>query len=253
MYLVKIAAAALALAAAATGALAETRVGTTVESRLLLGFRSPEPAVQALLPQGWNLVTLPQGPLAGTNMILLMLDRHLMLDAEGKPDTASSSPTAAIFVYGRKEGVDAPRGFIVTTWEEPPASDPYKTTTLADIARVSTFTDEGGGTRSLAETWTIRPETGGEIAVSLEAAVGPMAWATDQVSRPYSATDPEFSRIYRYDQLVAPLMSAAAGRPLKGTASVTTAGAGLDALFDGSEELVSVLWIPVYAREISLP
>lgn len=76
--------------AAASGVVAETKVATTVESRIVLAFKADDSAVQEMMPEGWRLLTLPKGPLAGTNLIVSLIDRQLVLDAEGKP---ASPPT----------------------------------------------------------------------------------------------------------------------------------------------------------------
>lgn len=246
-------AAASLLLATTTPTQAETKVGTTVESRLILALKAPDAAVQAMLPEGWTSLTLPKGPLAGANILVTLMDRHLILDPEGKPEDPSSGPTAALFTYAVKEGEKGPRGFVVRTYEEPPLSDPYSTSAEADIERVSTFEDGGAGARAISETWTITPVAGGEIKVQLNSNLGGYIWATDQTVQPYSATVPEFSRIYRYDQLLTPLKSKAAGLDLTKDVTLTLNDPALASLFDGSEALIAILYIPQYAREVSLP
>ena len=70
---------------------------------------------------------------------------------------------------------------------------------------------------------------------------------------PYSAVNPEFHRIYRYDQLADLSMSVALGRELNGDIAVKSSIPELSGMFDGSESLTGVLAIPVYVREVSLP
>ena len=53
------AASAIFLAAMATSSHAETMLGTTVESRVLLGFKVDDGAISQMLPDGWVAVTLP--------------------------------------------------------------------------------------------------------------------------------------------------------------------------------------------------
>ena len=245
--------AALSVTFLGTALSAETKVGTTIESRLVLGFKSPDSAVQAMLPEGWTSIALAKGPMAGTNLLVALLDRHLILDADGNPESPSSGLAVAFFAYAKAEGVEGVRGYVLKTYEEPPFQDPYGTAAKADIRRVAGFTDEGEGVRSQTESWTIVPAAGGEFAVDLSTTLGGMNWSTGQESRPFSAVDPGFSRIYRYDQLVSLVMSVAAGRELAGEVAVTASDPEIADLFDGTEQLVSILSIPFYNREISLP
>jgi len=101
--------------------------------------------------------------------------------------------------------------------------------------------------------WTIQPEVGGAHTLDLDYQVGGFLWSTGGESRPYSSEKPDFFRIYRYDQLAGLAMNAATGRELNGTVSFTAIDPDLAALFDGAEVLVSIVSIPTYVREISLP
>lgn len=58
---------------------AETAVGSTVESRILLGFKANDTAVGDMLPQGWNPVTLSQGPVGGANLIVALIDQRFLI------------------------------------------------------------------------------------------------------------------------------------------------------------------------------
>jgi len=76
-------------------------------------------AVDDMLPNGWVSVTLPKGPVGGSNLILALIDRHVMLDADGKPVDPSSGPAVAFLTYGRKDGVRGVCGFVTRVYEEP--------------------------------------------------------------------------------------------------------------------------------------
>jgi len=78
-------------------------------------------------------------------------------------------------------------------------------------------------------------------------------WSTGGESRPFSSVNPDFFRIYRYDQLAGLAMNSAMGIALDGTVSFSSSDPDLGELFDGSEALVSIVAIPTYIREIWLP
>ena len=242
-----------AFIAAGTAATSEVSVGSTVESRVLLGFKVDNAAVAGMLPEGWSPITLGKGPVAGSNLIIALIDRHLILDADGEPGNPSSGPTVAFLSYGRSEGVEGVRGFVTRVYEEAPVVDPYKTSVTANIDRVASFSDLGNGDRVQSERWTILPAGGGELRFELDFSLGDYRWTTAGESRPHSPEDPEFFRIYRFDQLASLAMNTNMGLELNGTVSFTASDPDLGAMFGGSEELVSIVSIPIYLRKISLP
>lgn len=238
---------------AATAAAGETLVGSTVESRVLLGFKVADSAVQEWLPEGWIPVTLPGGPMGGANLIMALIDRHLMLDPNGAPVPEEAVPTVALLVYGKNAEVEGPRGYVTRVYEEPPVVNPYGNSVAADVNRDTRLVDQADGGRTQSENWMIGLADGGEIRVDLGMALTGYAWSEGGESRPYSSVNPEFFRIYRYDQLAGLAMNAAMGRELAGEVEISVTDPVLAKAFDGSEALVSIVTIPVYLREISLP
>ena len=110
---------------AATATIGETLVGTTVESRVVLAFKVADAGVQPALPDGWVPFTFPKGPIAGANLVVAMMDRHAMINAEGGPDPSMTGPTVALMAYARKEGVEGIRGYVTRVFEVPPVVSPY--------------------------------------------------------------------------------------------------------------------------------
>ncbi|MDD9978341.1 MAG: hypothetical protein OXQ30_11510 [Boseongicola sp.] len=245
--------AAITVSVSGAVALAETAVGSTTESRILLGFNVNPDGLETMLPEKWKPITLPKGPVAGSNLIVALIDRHLILDANSEPADPPSGPIAALLAYRVKEGEKGVRAFVTRVYEETPLVDPYGNSALADIDRRSAFVDLGGGDRQQTEKWSIRPAAGGEVTFDFNFKVGAMNWSTGGESRPYSSKDPEFFRIYRYDQLAGLVMNELAGKALDGSAAVAVSDPEMGAIFDGTEKLVSIITIPVYLRTISLP
>ncbi len=231
---------------------AEEKVGSTVESRVLLGLNVDEMAIGKWLPEGWQPVTLGQGPMGGSNLILALIDRHVILDADGAPESPASGPTVAFLVYGKSDGNERPRGFVVRVYEEEPLVSPYGNSVAADIGRQAHFSDPGGGARTIGEEWIVQTGSG-MLEIDLSAVVRGFRWATGGVSKPYSSLTPDFFRIYRYDQLVGVGKSSAMGIPLAGTATLSVTDPDLAAVFDGSETLEAIVASPVYLRDIYLP
>jgi len=237
---------------AATAALGETLVQKTVENRVLLAFQVDGAALAEVMPDGWTPVTLPKGPVTGANLILSFFDKLLITDAEGTPADPASQPVMALVTYGTAEGVEGVRSFVTAIYEVPPVVDPFGLSEASDITREAGMKLAADG-RTQSESWTVRPESGGAFSFDLDYRVKGYAWTEDGTSMPYSAAQTEFHQIYRYDQLAELVMNPGLGRDLDGSVTWSTDIPALAGLFDGTEELVAVVSIPVYLRQVFQP
>jgi len=240
---------ALFTVAAATG---ETLTQNTVESRVLLAFKVDAAALAEVMPEGWTPITLPKGPVAGSNLILSFFDRLLITDAEGNPAEPAASPVLALVAYGKTAGVDSVRTFVTSIYEVPPMVDPFGVSEEADISRKAAMTYGADG-RTRSEEWAVRPTSGGAFSFDLDYQVKGYGWSVEGTSMPHSAADPAFHQIYRYDQLAELAMNPGLGLELDGAFSYSAEIPALSGLFDGAEELVSVVSIPVYVRQVYEP
>ena len=164
---------------------AETPIGSNVDSRVVLAFHVNEDAAQAFMPEGWRLLTLSKGPFAGANLLVAFIDRHLGLDAEGKPLDPYSSRSVAILNYGTKEGVEGMRMYVTRVYETPPVANSYGNGVSAGIARNAALDGPADSARNHEETWTVKPETGGEISFMLSYNSGKPSWSSSEAT-PYS-------------------------------------------------------------------
>jgi len=241
---------ALGAALAAQGATAQTPVGSNIDSRLVAAFDVDDAALQAWMPDGWTATPIPGGPLAGGDLLTVMIDQHVARDADGAdlaPPTALRMALAALATDGSET-----RLFVLRIYTDPDGADPYGNSAPATIARTATRAAPAGGPRTASQTWTVAPQTGGTLTLSVSHAPGMPSWGPGE-ARPYSAADPDFSRLYSFSQLVDLAMSEALGRPLDGAATLESDVPELAAMFDGNQRLVGVLDIPLYVREVALP
>lgn len=232
--------------------LSETLQGSSVESRITLAFNVNAEAAQAMLPDGWTLLTLPKGPFAGANLLTVFIDKHLYSDADGNPLTPHASKTVGIVSYGVKKGIQGARLFLTHTYETPPVINPYGNSQQAGILRQAALDDQGNDPRLYRESWQIAPDSGGSMTLNLSYRSARPAW-TSATAQPFSAQKLDFYRIYRYQQLGELLMSNNMGKPLKGEVSFQSDIAELADIFDGNQTLVGIMVAPVYQRQIFLP
>jgi hypothetical protein len=235
-----------------TSTRAETFVGSNVDSRVILAFQVNEEAAQAWLPDGWIIASFPKGPLAGANLLVVLVDRHLSRDAEGKPTTPSSYRGVALVSPGSQEGPDETRAFVTRIYATPPGYDPYRNAISARIGRSANHEASDNAASVRTEKWTVNPVSGGEMAFSLTYKSGTPSWSEGQ-ALPYSNIDPDFHRIYRYDQLVDLVMSVPAGKQLAGGSEFNTTIPEIAPMFDGNETLIGIISVPTYVRQVFLP
>lgn len=228
----------------------ETFVGSNVDSRVLVGLSANSDGVQSLMPEGWASIPFPSGPLKGSNLLLALIDGVLEMDPEGKPLDPASRRAAVLVGLGKKD--DAVRMYVLRILTTVPERNPYGVATAAEIARIKSLSGPANGARASSDEWRIMLSEGEELVFALDYTTGKRGWTPGELL-PYSAADPDFSRIYRYDQMVDLVTSSALGKPSSGEFSLTSNVTELAAIFDGSQEIIAVMDVPVYVRKVYLP
>jgi hypothetical protein len=236
---------------AAFPAHAETFVGSNIDSRVILGLGAEASEVQKLLPEGWTSVPFPNGPLKGSNLLVSFVDGVLMIDAEGKPLSPASRRAVVLLGLGREDGGDAVRIYVFRIFTSDPESDPYGVNVAAEISRSNSLTGPAGGGRQSTDAWTMIA-TGGALSFSLDYTTGKRGWSSSEANS-YSAANPDFYRTYRYDNIIDLVMSTAIGKPIAGEFSLSSSVPELAGIFNGSEEVIAILDVPVRVRKIYLP
>ena len=231
-------------------ATAETLSGSNVDSRVIVGLKVDTAGLATLMPEGWEPVAFPGGPIKGANMLFALIDGVHEMDAEGKPlDPASRR--AVVFVGMGRKG-ETVRQFVLKILTTVPQRNPYGVASAAEIERSRTVSGLANGARAVSDNWRIAPAEGGEVTFNLDYTTGRRAWMPGELF-PYSAADTDFSRIYRFNQLVDLVVSTALGKPSSGTFELSNSVDGLQGILNGSEETVAVIDIPVYVRQVYLP
>jgi hypothetical protein len=246
---------AIALIAAAIGlggpaaSQTETYVGSNVDSRVVLAYKVPDPAARAWLPEGWIQGALPNGPFAGANLLVIFIDRHVNLDPEGEPTDPPLYSGVALVHPGIRG--DEFRLFVTRIYLSEPSVNPYANTLAATVRRKATRLVEGATARG-SEDWTVANDAGGAIELRLDYQ-GAVPGLSEKEARPYSNIEPDFHRIYRYQQIVELVRSVPAEVDRADSYAFTTSIPEMAPMFDGSEELIGIASIPWYFRRTYLP
>lgn len=231
---------------------AETLASTNADSRLLVAFDVPDAALAEALPPGWSSAPFGGGALAGADMVMVFVDSHEYRDPEGKPKHGGRYRGLAMAAPARADGSEKTVFMVTHVYISDAAINPYKNSVGSRVTREVVSTGSGSDAAATRESWSVAPETGGRLAVSLEWGAG-VPGRSQAESLVHSAVEPDFFRIYRYDQYVDLVMSGPAQVDRTESLAVDVAIPELAALFDGSERLVGVLSVPWYMREVWLP
>jgi hypothetical protein len=236
----------------ASGALAQTYVGTNIDERVVVAVQAAPAAVQAWLPEGWEPSPADDGAFSGANLMLVFVDRLINLDADGEPAGGGAFSVVGLIVPARNVETDETAPFVIRIYGPHEGAGPYKNSVQAEVSRQAQIQHENIATGTGRETWHVSNAAGGEIALDVAFERG-IAMAQSQEQKPHSAADPDFYRIYRVNQLVDVVLSAPQGVRRVSDQKLDVSIPELGELFDGNEWIVGIAIVPAYARQTFLP
>jgi hypothetical protein len=234
-----------------TLAQAETLVEDSLFFRIYVAFSVDQKAAQAWLPAPWKAVSLPRGPFKGANLYVLLDDKFIMQDAEGKPIKGGTYCIAALIGFGKNQQTGEFAAFVTRLYW--PYDDPgyYKNHVKATVFRGATLqgTDLGG---RVSEVWKVQDSAGGimEFLMDYERAVPKR---TKREFKVRSSVEPDFFRIYRDDYAHELVKSIPAGIDRVKNYKFRVTMSELSEMFDGSEQLVGISVNPSRVRQVFLP
>jgi hypothetical protein len=230
----------------------ETLSSIDVEVRTTLNFKVKDEAVAKMLPSGWVLAPANTGVRSGANLWLVLINQTLTQAPDGKaraPHSYAALATLARRTGSENASIMAVGGF-ASPEIAPGAYGVYDTAKISLERKQFTATD---GTSKIEESWHLKTLEGAgslDIRLQYNRSVSTREKGETKV---YSARRPDFYRIYRFEQATDIVKSSASSEDHLTRFSLKAHGAKLEALFDGSEKLVSVVAAPYYSREIYLP
>jgi hypothetical protein len=132
------------------------------------------------------------------------------------------------------------------------APGPYFTFGPAKITVDRRSQTDPEGKSIIDETWEVKADDGSVLEIELQFARGVPARGKGE-AKIFSASKPEFYRIYRFDQATDVVRSTATGIDRVSKFSFKASGPKLAPVFDGSQQLISITSVPFYSRSIHLP
>ena len=227
--------------------------GAAAETRTVLTFKVSDVVVQTLLPEGWTLAPIAQGPAKGANLSVVFAERLATVGPDGKAVGGEEASVILSIPAKTSANSNAETAFAIIEAYGDAATAPgfYKVgkpakVTLERTLRVTNLTG------TMEEAWSVAGDGGERITLRLGYERSqPSRVQVD--SRNVSAVDARVRRTYRIDQGVVVLASAPNGVDQAKGLTFSATGGLLGRLFDGSQQLVSAVSLPWYSRQLYVP
>ena len=242
----------IALVLLAMPASAETFVSHNASERIILAFKGAEGGAQSALPEGWLSTPPAEGPVAGADVFLVFIENQRYADAEGNPKFEGRFRGLAVAVPAKNEATGK-GGFVVThVYISDGTINPYSNTVASEVTHTVAKRGVDNAPLEIEEEWEIKPSTGGEIEVEVTFSRG-LPGQVSSSSDIYSNVEPDFYRIYKYNQFADLVHSVPAEVDRVSDLEVEVDVPALSSMFDGSEQLIGIINLPWYWRETWLP
>lgn len=232
----------------------ETLVASDLHTRLVVAFKVPETPLQRWLPEGWQLNPPNAGPNRGANLILGFVDRLLNLDPAGKPIGGGRDRYLAIVVPAKQANGSQTGNMVIRVYTGNAQLLPgaYKTSVQAEVARE--HSDRGNGVEpgAASDAWEVSDSSGGLLHFRVQYRRGTLARSTTE-AKFFSPIQPDFFRIYRTQQGLDVVKSIPLEVDRIENVEFTVTLTELTAMFDGTEQLLSISESPWSMRDIFLP
>jgi len=226
---------------------AETLEESSLFFRIYVAFSVDEKAVQAWLPDPWKVVSVPKGPFKGANLQVILDDRLIMQDGEGKPYVGEGEPfcLAALVSLGKNEKTGEIGVFVIRVYW--PYDDPgsYKNALKATVSREATIKASVSGTGS--EVWKVQDNAGGMIEFQMDYQRG-IPTRTKTEIKGLSNVDPNVLVIYRDDYVGDVVKSIPDGIDRVKNYTFRVTMSELRKMLNGSEQLVGIAVNPSRVR-----
>lgn len=223
----------------------------SAETRTSVSFRVNMAAVRELLPVGWTVAASADNP-EQTGLTVTFMDRHVVLDAQGRPVGTGSSRYTVMSVQA-SNAETGQRGPMIINGISPEGTGAYEVYQPALEARAErTLSGQDEQSSRVQEVWQMVSGSGDSISLVLtyQQAV-PVRQQSTIVIR--SGKNTGYTRTYKIDQTNDVLGVPGAPNSRIESMIFQVEGPLYEQLFDGSEVLTGVTSTPWYHREIYIP
>lgn len=226
-----------------------TPFGWSQEVRTVLTFKISDEVAQKFLPNGWTTASIPQGPAKGANLTVVFAERLATQDANGK--AVGGEEAGVILSIASRRDKDTAFSIIEGYSDTQTTPGFYLVYKPAKVL-IDRQTHVTSLSSTIEETWSVVGDGGEHISFHIAyEQITPIR--TQLVSRNVSAVDANIRRTYRIDQGTNVILSEPSGVKRGRNLAFKASGGTLSTLFDGKEEMVSIVSAPWYSRQMFLP
>ena len=237
----------LTLYAPVSASAQETYAGSNQDVRTVLYFNVSPAALSQFLPQGWELSPATTGPTAGANLVVEFVDQLWAMDPKG---VVAAPYRYVLFGMPVKQNGSNSTDLMLFDGLSRGGAGPYGNRGNGHRRRAADSSLRRSDSR-VDESWEFRGD-GESVSLHTQFERGKLAREQSE-SHVYSQVKPQFSRIYRYVEGVDLLRgSGVAGDRLENF-NFKAEGGKLSGIFDGHEQLISLMSVPWYSRDIYVP
>ena len=231
---------------------AETLVESNLLFRIYLAYKVDQAAAQAWLPAPWKLASVPKGPFKDSNLWIILDDRFLNQDAEGKPTMGGTIRLVAPVVFGKNQQTGAFSSFVTPVYSPLDGPGRFKNNVKATVSREATRKgtnfEPGAGT----EEWKVQDNAGGMLEFRMDYQLGAPKHIMKTI-KPRSNVDPDLFHVFRDDSATFLVKSIPDGIDTVKNYKFKVTIPGLKKMFSGSEQLIGISVSPIYVRQQILP
>jgi hypothetical protein len=234
---------------------AQTLVGIHGDrTRIMLGFRVKSEAVQARLPTPWQLHPVHNGPLRDTNFIVALVDRVRDDDPEGKPKFRGTDRFINFVAPAKHPQTGQIASIILGGWASNSARVPgfFQVYRAASFRVEQVIKSQDGDAEEVTDAWEVQDTAGlGGMELRLQSR-RLMAARTRARGEAHaiSAKDQTLWQLHKFDAVAEVVKSVPAGINKVQGYSFRLSAPEYGALFDGSEQLISIRVTPWYVRQV---
>jgi hypothetical protein len=232
---------------------AEALAFSDVSARVVVGVHVPAAALSTWLPPGWHVSAVGGGPSKGANLFLGFVDRILNVDPTGQPIGSGVDRFVGLVVPAGPPGATDPTNVVIRIYHNTgmlPGA--YKNSRATSIERAHTAEARDTSPTNGSESWEVIDESKGTMSLRFAYHGGPPTRAK-QEQKFYSAIEPGFHRVYRFEQASDLVRSTPTGIDRVQNFRFVVTIPELQDLFDGSHQVVSVTVVPWNSRQVFLP
>lgn len=233
---------------------AETLVQSTAENRTMIFMQVDDTPLQKMVPEPWKAVSIPGGPLKGSNFLIIFIDGFLIQDAQGKPYHGGIG-RKVVFVSPVKNSKTGEMAYMVLGgFGANPETIPgaYKNFILAQINCSSTSNGSNFAPGTATAAWEVTNNGKKIISFQIEYQKA-LPFRNKAKLKIYSAFEPDFFRIYHVDSATDMIKSVPLGFDRLKKYEFQANIPSMEDIFNGNEKVIGLSAIPLYVRKVFLP